>query len=287
MLLGVGRILVAAAGAVVLVVVAVFVVRSVWWDPNTGTTSSTTVPSTTRTGTSDSEATTSENPVPTDTRDTESSESGGSTSESSTDDPVPFTDATEKVRRLVGTVAVDVDLPQVAGGDPSVTAAFNDEMTKTLNAQADTVVGGKLEGRPGTGVRIGKQVLSGVLRTSAVDITKATSKPLVGTVVVDAESGSVITLSSLFDDVSAGLALLVDETKKLGPSSAAGSSFDTTRVEPTEEMFRHWTAESAGMHVFFDQGAVAPAAAGIVDVTVPWESLGGAMKSGVAAIVAS
>lgn len=303
MLFGGGRILVAAVGAVVLVVVAIYVVRSVGL-PSPKSHQVTSVP-TAQTGTSASDAANpSDGGMPSgqggDGGDGSSSGdgsggSGGSTDGSSTDESTtdeskteePFTATTEKVSGFLGTVLADVELPQVTGGNPDVAEVFNDEMKSALNTQADSITGGKLEGRPGSGVRIGERVLSGVLRTSAVDVTKATPRALVSTVVIDAESGSVITLSSLFNDLTEGLQQLAKEAKTLGPSSSAAESFDTTKVQPTEEMFTHWSAETDGMRVFFEQGTVAPNAAGIVEVTVPWDNLTDVMKSGVAQIVSS
>lgn len=304
MLFGGGRILVAAAGAIVLVVVAIYAVRGAWWDP---TSKPLTLPAATTTATVTDTSTTSTsagagepgNPSggePGGPSDGEGGPSNGhgtsstTTSQSSTDDSAdnaPFTATTKKVNGFLGFVVAEVDLPQVQGGDQKVAEVFNDEMHNALEAQADSVTGGKLEGRPGSGVRIGKRVLSGVLRTSAVDIVKATSRALVSTVVVDAEDGSVITLSALFDDPTKGLKVLADQAKTLGRTGSKGSSFDATKVQPTEEMFGHWTAETGGMHIFFEEGAVAPDAAGIVEVTVPWDDLSDVLNSDVAQVVSS
>lgn len=294
MLFGSGRILVAAAGAIVLVVVAVYAVRSVWWDPTSKPQQLTLPPATTSQTDTSAPETAGANPggdgIPT------GGAAGADSSASSTSEPgstdgstteKPFTATTEKVNGLLGTVLADVEVPQVSGGDPAVAAVFNDEMKKALDTQAESLTAGKLEGRPGSGVRIGQRVLSGVLRTSAVNLLRATSSALVSTVVVDSDSGNIITLSSLFDDLTEGLQQLATQAKTLGPSSAAGSSFDATKVQPTEAMFEHWSAEAEGMRVFLPQGEVAPNAAGIVEITIPWDKLGGVLKSGVAQIVSS
>jgi hypothetical protein len=297
-----GRILVAAVGAIVLIVVAVYAVRSVWWDPASKTTALTQLPSTTTavsatatTAMSTADASGGAEVTPgggggdgTDNgAATTSSTTTTTTTTTSSTTATPFTAKTEKVNSFLGTTYANVSLPQVDGGDSAVAGVFNDEMHKVLQSQADSLTGGRLEDRPGSGVRIGQRVLSGLLRTAAVDTAKATSRPLVGTVVVDAQSGSVITLSSLFNDLNTGLKLLVQESKKLGPSSAAGANFDGTKLQATEQTFGHWTAETAGLHVFFDQGTVAPSSSGIVDLTIPWSDLGDAMKSGVQQIVSS
>ncbi|OBC00075.1 hypothetical protein A5784_21340 [Mycobacterium sp. 852013-50091_SCH5140682] len=298
-----GRIVVAAVGAIVLIVVAVYAVRSVWWDPASKTTSlnqlpsaTTTVstPATTAMSAADTSGGTGGTPAGgggggdgTDGGSSATSSTTATTTTTSSATATPFTAKTDKVNTFLGTTYANVSLPQVDGGDSAVAGVFNDEMHKVLQSQADSLTGGRLEDRPGSGVRIGQRVLSGLLRTAAVDTTKATSRPLVGTVVVDAQSGSVITLTSLFNDLNAGLKLLVQESKKLGPSSAAGANFDGTKLQATEQTFNHWTAETAGLHVFFDQGTVAPSSSGIVDITIPWSDLDGVMKSGVQQIVSS
>lgn len=296
MLFSGGRILVAAVGAIVLVVVAVFLVRSVWWDPTSKQEPMLPSAPTTATATSAPEPTSADTAGGGNTGGAPGGDAGagagaatsgaGSTSTGSTA-KTPFTATTEKVQRILGLVAVDVELPQVEGGDPAVAAVFNDEMQAALKAQALSLPGGTLQDRPGSGVRIGQRVLSGLLRTAATDFTEATSTALASTVVVDAESGSIITLSSVFNDLTTGLARLQQESKKLGPSTAAGSGFDGSKLQPTEEVFARWTAETTGMHVLFEEGLVAPESAGIVEVTIPWDSLSDVMKPDVAQIVSS
>lgn len=302
MLFSGGRIVVAAAGAIVLVIVAIYAVRSVWWDPTSKSASIT--PSTSVSGSGASTSETDGSGGGDGSGDGSGGGSGGDTggggdsgagggdsgggdnSGTSSGHP-PFTATTEQVKRFLGTVFVDAEVPRVEGGNPEVAAVFNDEMDAALQAQADSVTGGSLEGRPGSEVRIGERVLSGVLRTAAVDLAEAQSMPLASTVVVDSESGSLITLSSLFNDLDEGLARLQEESETLGPSTDLGDSFDATGLEPTEQMFGRWSAESSGMRVFFEQGVVGPMAAGIVELTIPWDNLSDIMKPGVADIVAS
>ena len=181
-------------------------------------------------------------------------------------------------------MVVDVEIPQVKGGNPDVATVFNDEMQRALLAQADSLTAGTLKDGPGSGVRIGERVLSGLLRTASTEFLTDKSE-LVSTVVVDANSGSVITLASLFKDLDKGLMRLQKEAQQLGPS--ANDSFDGSRLEPSEKVFERWTAETEGMRVYFDQGLVAPEAEGIIDLTIPWDNLDDVLKPGVAQIVAS
>lgn len=291
MLFSGGRVLVAAIGAVVLVIVAVFIVRSVWWDPTSKEEPLTSPTGTTDTATRAPETTTKGNSGGAGDGNSGGNAGGGevTSSEDPTGDPEPpFTATTERVQRFLGTVAVDVELPQVEGGNPDVAKVFNDEMQKALQAQADSLTGGTLQDRPGSGVRIGERVLSGLLRTAATDFVTATSIALASTVVIDANSGSLITLSSLFNDLNTGLIRLQEESEQLGPTtSSVGGGFDSSKLAPSEEVFERWTAESDGMRVYFEQGLVAPDSAGIVDLTIPWVKVNDVFKPGVAQIVSS
>jgi hypothetical protein len=298
MLVGGGRILVAAVGAVVLAFVAVFIVRAVWWNPTSSQSPITSAPATTDTATSGPETTGAQkNPEANpDASAGESRSDGNSTDENSThkdstsngttnQTTEPYTATSERIKRIVGTVAVDVKVPQVEGGNPDVATVFNDEMQRALLAQADSLTAGKLEDGPDSGVRIGERVLSGLLWTESTSFLTAESVALASTVVVDANSGSLITLASLFKDLDKGLMRLQEEAQQLGPS--ANDSFDGSRLEPSEKIFERWTAETEGMRLYFDQGLVAPEAEGIIDLTIPWDKLNDVLKPGVAQIVAS
>jgi hypothetical protein len=321
MLFSGGRILVAAVGAVVLAVVAVFILRSVWWDTAVNEEPITPPTATTAALTSEPETPSAEpNPAGNPDRSTGGDPAGnpsdgkpggkpsggnpdGSTGGKPAGDPsggdpagdpsggdptgqtAPYTETSKRIQRM-GTVTVDVELPQVAGGNPVVANVFNEQMEKVLQTQADSLTGGSLQDRPGSGVRIGTRVLNGLLRTAATDSTTATSTALASTVVMDANSGSLITLSSLFKDLNKALIKLQELSQELGPSTSAGSNFDGTKIQPSEKVFEHWTAETSGMRLYFAQGLVAPESEGIVDLTIPWDNLNDVLKPGVAQIVA-
>ena len=302
MLFSGGRILVAAVGAVVLAVVAVFILRSVWWDTAVNEEPITPPTATTAVLTSEPQTPGAEpNPAgnPDRSGDPAGNPSGGKppgdpsggtpAGDPSGGDPTgqtaPYTETSKRIQRK-GTVEVDVELPQVAGGNPVVANVFNDQMEKVLQTQADSLTGGSLQDRPGSGVRIGTRVLNGLLRTAATDSTTATSTALARTVVMDANSGSLITLSSLFKDLNKGLMKLQELSQELGPSTSAGSNFDGTKIEPSEKVFEHWTAETSGMRLYFAQGLVAPESEGIVDLTIEWDKLNDVLKPDIAQIVA-
>jgi hypothetical protein len=293
MLVGGGRILVAAVGAVVLAFVVVFIVRAVWWHPTSSQSGITSATTTTQTAiTAPGQQNPEANP---DASAGENRSDENSTGENSTENSAsnggthqttePYTATSERIERILGTVAVDVEVPQVEGGNPDVVTVFNDEMQRALQAQAESLTAAKLEDGPDSGVRIGERVLSGLLTTESTSYLTTESVALASTVVVDANSGSLITLASLFKDLDKGLMRLQEEAQQLGPS--ANDSFDASRLEPSEKVFERWTAETEGMRLYFEQGLVAPAEEGIIDLTIPWDKLDDLLKPGVAQIVAS
>jgi hypothetical protein len=307
-----GRIVVAAAGVVVLIIAAVLVVRSVWWDPTSKSTpftpsslsagpSSTPLsgadaatPSTADSGGGDGGSGSGGGGDPgagsgesgaggtTTTTTTTSSGGSGGSSGGTTSSTVPYEATTTSVNKPLGSASANVTLPQVKGPDSAVVSAFNDGMMSALVAQASKA--GSLKDRPGSGVRIGKDVLSGLLATSLTDGV-GNSTALAGTVVVNIQDHSVITVASLFNDEASGLKRLVTESKKLGPE--ANAKFSGTNLQAVETTFQRWTAESAGMKVYFAQGLVAPSSEGVVELTIPWDSLSDVMNPSIAKVVAS
>ena len=307
-----GRIVVAAAGVVVLIIAAVLVVRSVWWDPTSKSTPFTTsslsagpsspppsgadsaTPSTAASGGGDAGsgsgsggdtgAGSGESDAGGTTTTTTTTSSGGSggSSGGTTSSTVPYEATTTSVNKPLGSASANVTLPQVKGPDSAVVSAFNDGMMSALVGQASKA--GSLKDRPGSGVRIGKDVLSGLLATSLTDGV-GNSTALAGTVVVNIQDHSVITVASLFDDEASGLKQLVTESKKLGPE--ANAKFSGTNLQADESTFQRWTAESAGMKVYFPQGKVAPSSEGVVELTIPWDSLSDVMNPSIAKVVAS
>lgn len=296
-----GRVLVAVVGAVVLVAAAVVIVRSIWWDtsapdqpvlvgppPASSSSALSGAPAAEPGGLPAMAGSSAGQPAPADTGGgagaTTSTET--STETTMTEGAEPYTAGTEHVQRILGTVAVDVELPQVRGGKPEVAQEFNDGMDAALQEQATSLSATTLQSGSGSGTHIGSQVLSGVLRTVAEDLPGGTSTQLVSTVVVDTASGRTLTLDSLFGDLSDGLAALRKLALRHGSESTAGASFDGSGLQPTEESFEHWTAQPDGMHLFIAEGLVAPAAQGVVEVTVPWADLDEVLKPGVREVVA-
>lgn len=294
-----GKFVVAGVGVVALVVAGFFIVRSLWLSPSddaafSRSSLSASPSSTPPSGAStDSTAPTGDAGEAGNPGDPGGTGEGGSStsvttttsSESSPPPAKPSTDgitATSKqVDRILGSVSVDVELPQVQGSNDTVVGAFNDGMDSALLAQAAKP--GTLQNRPGSEVRIGKRVVAGLLATT---LTKgAESTQFAGTVVIDADTGSEVALPSLFEDETAGLAALVELANELGPE--ANSSFDTTVLQADADQFKRWTPDVSGLTVYFDQGLVAPDSDGVVPVTIPWDRLSDVANSAVVDVVSS
>ncbi|MBX7432785.1 RsiV family protein [Mycobacterium sp. Y57] len=296
MLITGGRILVAAIGAIVLVVVGIFGLRAVFANPH--------VPEPIATSTSPS-------PPPEPPPGGGSPDTGGSGPDGSTPpgtdqgpggDPggtgnppepeveetaEPYAATSKPINTLLGTVAVAVDLPQVQGGKPQVAQTFNDAMDSALQEQVDASPGAFLKSSSDSGVRIGEHVLSGVLRSSATKMSPLTTDLLTNTVVVDTDSGELMNLASLFTDLDQGLSRLRVLANDLGSTSTAGAAFDGSALPAEEEPFSQWTAEPEGMRIFFAPGAVAPDDEGVVELTIPWDRFGAVVRPDVREIVSS
>jgi hypothetical protein len=161
-------------------------------------------------------------------------------------------------------------------------------MQAALTGQADSLPTGKLKSDSASGVRIGKNVLSGLLRTSFTPGTSTTSIAKASTVVVDTNSGSTLDVTSIFTDTNAGLKRLQTESQKLGPTtSSVGNKFIGSNLQADQTTFSRWTAETAGMRVFFAEGTVALSSAGVVDLTIPWADIKDLLKPGVLDTVSS
>lgn len=168
--------------------------------------------------------------------------------------------------------AVDVTLPQVAGGDPKITDAFNSAMRAALNDRiAEMRAGGRLTGSDGEVAHIGEGVISGVLLVTAE--YEDTAVDLADTVVLGTDSGTILTFDDIFTDTDAGLQQLAAQSKELGPSTDAGTSFDPNAVTAEPQLFSRWLATPDGMRIYFKEESVAPGYDGLVELTVPWQEL--------------
>ncbi|WP_128642439.1 RsiV family protein [Rhodococcus opacus] len=204
---------------------------------------------------------------------------GGSTA------PGPYTETSVDVRDMVGPLAVDVTVPQVAGGDPKIAEIFNSAMRAALDARTAELDSGRLTGADGAVVHIGKKVISGALLVTAEDGEGAVE--LADTVVVNLDTGTVMTLDDLFPDVGAALQRLQDLSRELGPSTTAAKDFDGNKVTAKQATFSRWLATPDGMRIYFAEGSVAPSSYKLVRLNVPWDELSDVLDPGITEAVRS
>lgn len=202
-----------------------------------------------------------------------------------------YTATTVRVTGDSGRVRYDVVVPQIEGGDPAVTAEFDESMRAALQDQIDGWPGDRftLESTDRSAVvHIGARVVSGLLVTSwDADPPGAHPTPLVATVVIDADDAQPITLDRLFPDLQAGLNRLSEESARLLPATAAGPDFVREGIEPKQENFANWVATPAGMELHFTDYQVGPHAIGLIVVTVPWDRLSDVVAPDLARVVSS
>ncbi|PQP22699.1 RsiV family protein [Rhodococcus opacus] len=210
--------------------------------------------------------------------------------EATTPAGLPYTETELQVTGSTGRVGYDVLIPQIAGGNPAVTAEFNESMRAALQDQIDGwgTDAFTLSSQEHSVAHIGEHVISGLLVTSwNADPPGAHPTPIVATVVVNADTAAPITLGDLFPDLPAGLQTLSDESARLLPETVAGPDFERSGIEPTEANFANWLATPAGMEIHFDDYQVGPHAIGLVTVTVPWDALADVIDPALAPVVSS
>ncbi|MFC9551897.1 RsiV family protein [Rhodococcus sp. NPDC056960] len=202
----------------------------------------------------------------------------------------PYTETEEQVTGSTGRVRYDVTIPQIEGGDPAVTAEFNESMHAALQDQIDGsgTDSFTLSSEDHSVAHIGEHVISGLLVTSwNADPPGAHPTPIVATVVVNADTAAPITLGDLFPDLPAGLQKLSDESARLLPETIAGPDFERSGIEPTEANFANWLATPNGMEIHFNDYQVGPHAIGLVTITVPWDALADVIDPDLAPVVSS
>ncbi|MFC0447694.1 RsiV family protein [Rhodococcus jostii] len=212
------------------------------------------------------------------------------TTEAPTSASAPYTETSLQVTGSTGRVGYDVIIPQVEGGNPAVTAEFNESMRSALQDQIDGwgTDSFTLSTQEHSVAHIGEHVISGLLVTSwNADPPGAHPTPIVATVVVNADTAAPITLGDLFPDLPAGLQKLSDESALLLPDTVAGPDFERSGIEPTEANFANWLATPAGMEIHFNDYQVGPHAVGLVTVTVPWDALADVIDPDLAPVVSS
>jgi len=202
----------------------------------------------------------------------------------------PYRADAEQVVGSTDRVDYDVFIPQLAEGDPAVTAEFNESMRAALQDMIDTHDTDRytLSTQEYDVTRIGERVVAGLLVVSYnMNPPGAHPSPLLATVVVDTDTATPVTLTDIFPDLPAGLERLSEQSALLLPDTAAGPNFDRSGIEPTEANFANWLPTPEGMEIHFGDYQVGPHAIGLVTVTVPWESLADVADPDVVAVLAS
>ncbi|MBJ7290908.1 RsiV family protein, partial [Williamsia sp.] len=205
----------------------------------------------------------------------------------------PYTQTSIRVTGASGRATYDVTIPQLSGGNPAVTAEFNQSMRAALQDLIDDdkspYDGFKLSNGYSKGpFHIGERVIS------AEQITGWIAQPpgahgdsLLSTVTINAETAKPITLQDAFGDLGAGLARLSQESARILPTTNVGDRYVREGMAPKLENFANWTASPAGMLIHFGDYQVGAYADGLVTITIPWSSLSDVLAPGMQDILSS
>ncbi|WP_238219760.1 hypothetical protein [Tsukamurella pulmonis] len=171
-----------------------------------------------------------------------------------------------------------VTTPQLAEGDPAVTARFNAAMRASManmpqntpDTDADDTT---LSGGYGTGVtKIGSGVVAGRIVLLWYGRGAAHPNRSLGTVVIATATAQPITVDNLYRDPTAARAHLRTLVPSLDPSLRL-------RHETLEyETFTNWLPTPTGLEVYV---SVPHIAGDFVPVIVPWERFADQLKPGV------
>lgn len=221
-----------------------------------------------------------------------------STTESTSTTPPPTSMAAEPYvvgsTRITGSTAratYDVAIPQLSGGNPAVTAEFNESMRAALQDQIDRDYGNDFalsDGYSKGETHVGRRVISSEQITSWIAVPPgAHGNSLLATVTIDADTAQPISLGDAFTDLDTGLSRLSDRAAAILPSTRAGESFERSGIEPTEANFANWTASPQGMNIHFGDYQVGAYGIGLITITVPWTDLSDVLAPGMQAVLSS
>ena len=185
----------------------------------------------------------------------------------------------------------DVGIPQLSGGDPAVTAEFNESMRAALQDQIDGHQGldfALSDGYSSGASHIGRHVVSVEQITDWIAVPPgAHGDSLIATVTIDTDTAQPITLGDAFTDLDAGLSRLSEQAAKILPSTRAGESFERSGIEPTVANFANWTASPEGMNIHFGDYQVGAYGIGLITITVPWNALSDVLAPGMQDVLSS
>ena len=205
----------------------------------------------------------------------------------------PYVQTSTRVTGASGRATYDVTIPQLSGGNPTVTAEFNQSMRAALQDLIDDdkspYDGFKLSNGYSKGpFHIGQRVIS------AEQITGWIAQPpgahgdsLLSTVTINTDTAKPITLQDAFGDLGAGLARLSQESARILPTTNVGDRYVREGMAPRLENFANWTASPAGMLIHFGDYQVGAYADGLVTITIPWSSLSDVLAPGMQDVLSS
>ncbi|AMY21982.1 RsiV family protein [Rhodococcoides fascians] len=231
-------------------------------------------------------------PITTDvTATTERAEPTSTTPTTTSSAAEPYVVGSTRVTGSTARATYDVAIPQLSGGNPAVTAEFNESMRAALQDQIDRDYGNDFALSDGysTGTtHVGRRVISAEQITSWIAVPPgAHGNSLLATVTIDADTAQPITLGDAFTDLDVGLSRLSDRAAAILPSTRAGGSFERSGIEPTVANFGNWTASPEGMNIHFGDYQVGAYGIGLITITIPWTDLSDVLAPGMEDVLSS
>ena len=220
------------------------------------------------------------------------SSSAAPTSTTTSSSAPAYTTSSTRVTGRTDRASYDVTIPQLAGGNPAVTAEFNQSMRAALEDQIDADYSGMdftlRDGYRQGPFHIGTRVVSAELISYwQANPPGAHGDSLLATVTIDADTAKPITLSDAFSDLDTGLRRLSQESARLLPSTNVGSRYERSGITPVEKNFANWTASPRGMRIHFGDYQVGAYADGLVTITIPWSDLSDNLAPGMQEVLSS
>ena len=203
----------------------------------------------------------------------------------------PYVVGSTRVAGSTARATYDVAIPQLSGGDPAVTAEFNESMRAALQDQIDRDYGNDFalsDGYATGATYVGRRVVSAEQITGWIAVPPgAHGNSLLATVTVDADTAQPISLGDAFSDLDVGLARLSERAAQILPTTRAGDGFERSGIEPTVANFGNWTASPDGMNIHFGDYQVGPYGIGLITITVPWTELSDVLSPGMQDVLSS
>ncbi|MCJ0891286.1 RsiV family protein [Rhodococcus sp. ARC_M5] len=203
----------------------------------------------------------------------------------------PYVVGSTRITGSTENATYDVAIPQLSGGDPAVTAEFNESMRAALQDQIDGDYGYDFalsDGYSTGATYVGRRVISAEQITDWIAVPPgAHGNSLLATVTIDADTAQPISLGDAFTDLDSGLSRLSERAAEILPTTRAGESFERSGIEPTVANFGNWTASPEGMNIHFGDYQVGAYGLGLITITVPWTDLSDVLAPGMQDVLSS